>query len=247
MREIQKVKHEILKFMRGKYRLDEAAGKYYNIDCVKFRQGKRTILSINIHDDRYDFQIIFGKAERDKFEARRAGFSQKINDIYDGNKTLADGKWMLIPVADLETLEEVKRLIEIKKKPNRKPFPKENAIYSDCGMRCDLCVHYTGGTITEELRSELKTRLTNIYQADFWGDDMRLCPGCKDNKFEDFGKDPCYQKKCARDKGQNACKNCNDYPCPSATAGYQNLEPRNISSEDVTWTILPYVPYQYGN
>lgn len=92
--------------------------------------GQKNILSINIHDNRYDFQVIFGKAERKKFEVQRAEFPLFIQEIYDGSKTHYDGKWMLIPVADLGTLEVVKKLILIKKNPNRKPFPKEQAIYS---------------------------------------------------------------------------------------------------------------------
>ena len=245
--ELEKVKLETVKFMRGKYALDEVAGKYYDIDCLKFRQGKKTILSINIHEDRYDFQIIYGKAEREKFEARLGEFPETIQDLYNKSRVLHDGLWMLIRVDNLETLEAVKQMIMIKKKPNRKPFPKENALYSDCGMRCDLCVHYTGGTIRDEFRKELKVRLTQLYQADFWGDDMILCPGCHDNKFPDFDGDPCHQKKCCKEQGVIACTLCNKYPCPSATAGYKKLEPRNITAEDVTWAVLPYVPYQYGN
>ncbi len=51
---------------------------------------------------------------------------------------------MFIDVTTLKQLEEVKRLILIKKKPNRKPFPRDSAVYSKCGQRCDLCVHYYG-------------------------------------------------------------------------------------------------------
>ena len=57
-------------------------------------------------------------------------FSKYICDYYDNSKNYHDGKWMYIDVTDLEQLEEVKRLIQIKKKPNRKPFPKENAALS---------------------------------------------------------------------------------------------------------------------
>lgn len=49
--------------MRGNYRLDEVAGMYYNIPCVRFRQGKKTIVSINLHEDYYDFQIVLGRVE----------------------------------------------------------------------------------------------------------------------------------------------------------------------------------------
>ncbi len=245
MSEFGKVGLEIVKFMRGKYRLDEVAGMYYDVPCLKFRQGKKTIASINLYKDHYDFQIILGKTEREKFEAIKSEFPIKIQELYDSERTLHDGKWLLIRVDDLHTLEAIKKLILIKKNPNRKPFSKENAVYSDCGMRCDLCVHYTGGTITEEFRQELKERLTNLYKADFWGEDMMLCPGCKINKFEDFGGDPCDQNKCSCQKGITACVNCKEYPCEKATAGYTGLEHRNISADDVTWAILPYVPYQY--
>ena len=54
--ELQKVSAETIRFMRGKYKLDEIPGKYYEIDCLKFRQGKKTILSINIHEEYFDFQ-----------------------------------------------------------------------------------------------------------------------------------------------------------------------------------------------
>ncbi len=62
--ELQKVREETIRFLRGKYHLDEVLGKYYEIDCLRFRQGKKTILSINIHEDHHDFQVIFNKAER---------------------------------------------------------------------------------------------------------------------------------------------------------------------------------------
>ena len=252
--EKQKISAETMRFMRGKYALDEVVGKYYDIDCLKFRQGKKTILSINIHDDYYDFQIIFGKAEREKFEVQRDEFPKEIQAIYDEAHTYHDGKWMLIRVDNMAALEAVKQLILMKKKPNRKPFPKEKALYSDCGHRCDLCVHYNGGSITEAFREELKARLRRVYEHDstgesaYWGDDMQLCNGCRKGGFGGESS-PCEQKKCAAEKAILRCAACADYPCEKATAGYNGGidAKRNISAEDVTWAILPYVPMQYGN
>ena len=97
---LQKVSEETMRFMRGKYVLDEVPGKYYEIDCLKFRQGKKTILSINIHEDHYDFQVIFGKAEREKFETQRDEFPQSIVNLYDKAHTsiLADDvTWAILP------------------------------------------------------------------------------------------------------------------------------------------------------
>ena len=243
--ELQKVSEETMRFMRGKYVLDEVAGKYYDIDCLKFRQGKRTILSINIHKDLYDFQVIFGKSEREKFEARRSEFPKMIQDIYDSSQTHYDGKWMLIPVSDLERLEAVKSLVLIKKNPNRKPFPKDRAIYSDCGMRCDLCVHYVDENSDEAFRKKLHKHVCNVY---VWNPDDTIppCMGCEKGGIS--GKFDCDQIKCAKEKGFARCSYCAEYPCDKATAGYPPvIKWRSLSAEDVTWAILPYVDGQYGN
>lgn len=138
MTEHDKVRFETVKFMRGKYRLDEVAGMYYDIPCLKFRQGKKTIVSINLHDDHYDFQIVLGKAEREKFEAVKHEFPLEIQELYDRERTLHDGKWLLIRVADLKTLEAVKKLILIKKKPNRSLFQKK----MPCIANADIAAIY---------------------------------------------------------------------------------------------------------
>ncbi|MCL2312388.1 MAG: DUF3788 family protein [Firmicutes bacterium] len=248
---LQNVSAETMRFMRGKYVADEVGnGK----NELKFRRGNKTILTIYIYEDRYDFLVIFGKAEREKFEKHRSEFLQKIQEIYNNSKTYHDGKWMKIPVADLETLETIKRLILIKKKPNRKPFPKEQAVYASCGHRCDLCVHYNGGTISEKFRAELKERLIRVYaggvgDGSYWGDDMEFCDGCHTGGL---GKDfNCDSLKCATENGVDRCQNCHRNPCDKAHHLYHGLKPEihtnSIAADDITWVILPYVYYQYGN
>jgi hypothetical protein len=243
--ELAKVSEETIRFMRGKYALDEVPGKYYDIDCLKFRQGKKTILSINIHENHYDFQIIYGKAEREKFEMQRDKFPKYILEVYDKAHTYHDGKWMLISVKNLAELETVKKMILIKKNPNRKPFPKEQAIYGDCGHRCDLCVHYTGETITDDFREELKERVRRVYGLKP-NEEFPPCNGCFKGGIN--GKSDCDQKKCAKEIGVKRCMDCKQYDCGKATVGWKPaIELRNISAKDVTWAILPFVDGQYGN
>ena len=243
--ELQKVSAETMRFMRGHYALDEVPGKYYGVDCLKFRQSKKTILSINIHEDHYDFQVIFGKAEREKFEARRGEFPKAIQGIYDEAHTYRDGKWMLLRVDNLEMLEAVKRMIMMKKKPNRKPFPKAQAVYSDCGHRCDLCVHYTGGAISEAFRKELQECVKRVYGSKP-DEEFPPCEGC--SKGGIGGKFDCDQVKCAKEKGVPRCRECAAYDCGKATVGWKPaIEARSLSADDVTWGILPYVDGQYGN
>jgi len=234
---LDKVSEETMCFMRGRYALDEVGnGK----DELKFRRGGKTVLTIYIHDDRFEFLVILGRAEREKFELERDNFPAGIRDIYDNSRTYHDGKWMWIPVTDLDTLEAVKRLIMIKKRPNRKPLPKETAVLSKCGMRCDLCIHYSGGTISEELRKELTVRLSRVYQNEDWS--MR-CPGCYQKPEDDL----CEQLKCARTRGVARCLDCAEYHCSISPVVRCNIEAKNVSADDVTWAILPYVHDQYGN
>lgn len=242
MTELEKVRLEIVKFMRGKYRLDEVAGMFYDIPCVKFRQGKKTIVSINLHKDCFAFQIILGKAEREKFEAIKHEFPIEIQELYDRERTLHDGKWLLIRVDNLHTLEAVKKLVLIKKNPNRKPFSKEHAVVGKCGHRCDLCVHYTG--ISEEFRETLIPHLDAVYGTSDWS--MR-CTGCDTSECHCYGEgnELCEALKCLRQNQLSSCLECDKYPCEQATVGYRQLEHRNISADDVTWAILPYVPHQY--
>lgn len=238
--ELQKVSEATMRFMRGKYIADEVGnGK----DELKFRRGGKTILTIYIRDDRYDFLVIFGKLERDKFKEQRNDFPKMIQDIYDSSTDYHDGKWMSIPVSDMETLESVKKMIIIKKKPNRKPFPKEQAVYSKCGMRCDLCLHYTGGTISEELRKEIKERIIRVYKdMDNYGENMMLCPGCCNKDTKD-----CNKLNCAREKGLEACFDCSDYPCGNCGIVTCEIVANSTLADDITWAILPFVDGQYGN
>lgn len=236
MNNLEKISHDIMVFMRGKYRLDEIGdGK----DELKFKHGKKTILTIYTKEDRYVFLIIFGKKERDIFDAQRDEYSQYICDYYDNSKTYHDGKWMSIDVTTPEQLEEIKKLILIKKKPNRKPFPKENAIYSKCGQRCDLCVHYIG--TTDEQREIMIENLNKIWDNTDWS--MR-CTGCYS---KDCSCTDCNAKECYPQKGVSECKECSEFPCIKATsADYRSMIHNEVHyADEITWGILPYVPWQY--
>ena len=240
MNSLEQISHETMVFMRGKYCLDEIGdGK----DELKFKQGSKTILTVYIHEDKYTFLIIFGKKEREVFEARQNEFSEYILNYYNGSKTYHDGKWMFIDVTTHAQLQEVKKLILIKKKPNRKPFSEDNAVFSKCGQRCDLCVHYTN--ISEQLRNDMIPHLTKMWGNADWS--MR-CEGCfSENCY--CKEEPCNAKSCMPDKGVDSCRECREYPCIKATsADYRSVIHTEIHyADEITWGLLPYVPDQYKN
>ena len=230
--------HEIMVFMRGKYRLDEIGnGK----DELKFKQGAKTILTVYLHEDRITCLIIFGKKEREAYETQQEQFSDFIRSYYDGSKTYHDGKWMFIDVTALEQLAEIKKLILIKKKPNRKPFPSEGAVYTRCGQRCDLCIHYTG--TTDEQRTVMKPHLDAMWGESDWA--MR-CGGCESDSCY-CKEDSCPAKACSARRGLGQCKDCASFPCLKATTADHRsmLHTETYKADDITWGILPYVPWQY--
>lgn len=82
--------------------------------------------------------------------------------------------------------------------------------------------------MSDDIRAMIELHLINVYGGGW----SQRCPGCG---VQEVGKPhPCM--------GADWCDECE-----KATVGYKGLEPRNISADDVTWAILPYVAYQYEN
>lgn len=64
--------------------------------------------------------IIFGKSEREKFETSRRDFSEYINDFYDNTHQYHDGKCLYLDIINSTAIEDIEKLLLIRKKPNRK-------------------------------------------------------------------------------------------------------------------------------
>jgi len=159
---------------------------------------------------------------------------QVHEDRYD---IIIDGEG--IPVTGMEAWETVKQRVLAKKEPDRVPFPKETAVYSRCGTRCDLCVHYI--EISNEFRTELKRHLGNFWGPEDFGDDMMLCPGC----FNKKDSKKCGKHRHARKQGLSSCMECENYPC--GDCGHVNIQihlretGNTIPADVITWALLPYV------
>ena len=156
-----------------------------------------------------------------------------------------------ISVASLNALALAKEKILTVKEPNRRPFPKENAVYAKCGHRCDLCPHYSG--IVAAPREKLGLHCDNVYNGGKASEWPVVCPGCgvqaPGKPHPCMNGDSCWQLKCAAKQGLEKCQDCPKYTVEcSPGVGYRNgIEPRSISADDVTWAILPFVSGQYGN
>lgn len=86
----------------------------------KYRRGGKTLCTLYARKGCVGFMVIFGKAEREKFEALRESFPVQIQMAYDEAATYHDGKWVMFEPKDTEVMSDYVRLLAIKRKPNRK-------------------------------------------------------------------------------------------------------------------------------
>lgn len=112
---------ELTGFVEEHYSMDLLwdKGRGEDVFELKYRRSGKTLCAIYARDHALGALVVLGKAEREKFEARRSDFGQYINDLYDRTRQYHDGRWMFLDV-DSGNANEVKELILIKRKPNRK-------------------------------------------------------------------------------------------------------------------------------
>ncbi len=86
----------------------------------KFRKGGKTLCTFYFKDNTLGFMVIFGKDERNKVEEIRNELSHSVLEIYDTAETFHDGKWVMFNITNNLIIEDLKKLLFIKRKPNRK-------------------------------------------------------------------------------------------------------------------------------
>ena len=93
----------------GKY------GKY----VLRFKKGGKTLCTLYVRDDQFGCWIILGQNERDRFEKSRDDFTDEFQNIYNAANVFRDGKWIMIEVSDDHLVDDIKKMLMIKKKPNK--------------------------------------------------------------------------------------------------------------------------------
>ena len=94
-------------------------GKKWSYE-YKFRKGGKTLCAFYFKENTLGFMIIFGKDDRNKVEKIKNELSSDVLEIYDNAQTYHDGKWVMFNITDNSILEDLKKLLFIKRKPNRK-------------------------------------------------------------------------------------------------------------------------------
>ena len=86
---------------------------------------------------------MFGKIERELFEQRKDEFGEIVRNVYYDAETLHDGKWLGFEVRDESLVDDIIKLLEVKRKPNRKVLPSDMA---KCGK---IDIGYTHAEVTQ--------------------------------------------------------------------------------------------------
>lgn len=100
-------------------RLWNTGGKAWVYE-YKYRRGGKTLCALYARKDCIGFMVILGKEERQKFEDSRMDYSNNVREIYDDAKTYHDGKWIMFMPVDTTMFEDFMRLLQIKRRPNKK-------------------------------------------------------------------------------------------------------------------------------
>lgn len=105
-----------------KYEMDrlwDNGGKAWVYE-YKYRRGGKTLCALYAKENCIGIMIIFGKLEREKFEAQSADYSEEIQKVYNEAKTYHDGKWVMFEPVGTSILSDFIKLLATKRKPNRK-------------------------------------------------------------------------------------------------------------------------------
>jgi hypothetical protein len=98
------------------------AHKHYN--NLRFRRGGKTLVTLCIREGYFIACVVLGKDERKKFDQQREMFGEKARKFYDETDIYHDGKWLGFEVRDESLIDDIIRLLLIKRKPNRKILPE---------------------------------------------------------------------------------------------------------------------------
>ena len=114
------------------FKLCDEIDRKYEMECAwnsggkswtyeyKYRRGGKTLCALYARENCIGFMVILGKAEREKLEAHREEFGMEIQEVYDESDTYHDGNWMMFMPKDASAFPDLMKLLEIKRKPNRK-------------------------------------------------------------------------------------------------------------------------------
>ncbi|WP_010249795.1 DUF3788 domain-containing protein [Acetivibrio cellulolyticus] len=86
----------------------------------KYRRSNKSLCALYPERNAFTILIVLGKKEVEMFQDDISRFGAKTVEIFNETKQFHDGKWLWIRVGDENDVEDIIKLLKIKKKPMKK-------------------------------------------------------------------------------------------------------------------------------
>lgn len=111
------------------------------------------------------------------------------------------------------------------------------AVYSRCGMRCDLCLIYRPNVAKEDRRPAICAAYRKMFPGYEPDPATIICDGCMNEAEDAVLFDPsCKARPCVKEKGLRLCGDCDEYPCAIFPAEPDEAEVRRKIEVEKQWT-----------
>lgn len=171
----------------------------------RYKTAGRPLLTLELKPQKFVCLIILGQAERDLFEEHRQEYSKEFLKLYDETPCFHDGKWLFYGTENLDMLQDVKKILLIKKKPN--------VNMAICGYCCDRCQANRKNSKKKDQRERISTMWKKYYGFYIPPEECN-CDGCKCKKKDALHLDSgCPIRECHIKHEVEHCYECTEYPC----------------------------------
>ncbi len=86
---------------------------------IRYRKGGKTLCSLFPEKGGFTILIVLGKKESEKAISIRDELSSKIRTLLGNTEQLHDGRWLWIRLLTTSDTDDVKKLLQIKRKPEK--------------------------------------------------------------------------------------------------------------------------------
>ena len=87
---------------------------------VRYRRSGRSLCTLCPEKGAFTVLIVLGGKETEQTLAALSDFSPDVADVISGAKQYHDGRWLWLRVLNRDNTADIKRLLQIKKKPQKK-------------------------------------------------------------------------------------------------------------------------------
>ncbi|MFW9923584.1 MAG: DUF3788 family protein [Candidatus Thorarchaeota archaeon] len=86
---------------------------------IRYRKSNKTWCALYPEKNCFSVQIILGKNEAEKFEECSKDFSDFVVEKFKNTTQLHDGRWLFFTITDSSFINDIKKLMLLKRKPKK--------------------------------------------------------------------------------------------------------------------------------